>query len=287
MMAKILVIGAKGQVGVDVCTVLAGVGHSVVGLGSAELDVCSIEAVTQAVVRHSPGVIVNCSAYTAVDKAEQERDKAYQVNVVGPKNLAVVSSQFDVPVIHISTDYVFDGSKSSAYMETDPAAPLGVYGKTKLGGELALTEGCVKHIVLRTSWVFGLHGGNFVKTILRLAKDRDTLDIIGDQVGAPTYAGDIAGAVERIVLAIGKSNVTWGVYHYAGQEAVSWADFARSILSESGDFERVLVRDITTAEYAAPAPRPLNSRLDCSKIIENFDVALSDWRQALPMFVRG
>ena len=284
-MKNILVLGARGQVGVEVCALMSAKGYQVSGFGSAELDVCDHMAVIKAVERLKINVVINCSAYTAVDKAEDEEDLAYQVNAVGPENLAFVSKQFDIPVIHISTDYVFDGSKIGAYVEHDETGPKNAYGRSKLSGEQLMTATCEKFVILRTSWVFGLAGANFVKTILRLAEDRDSLNIIGDQLGAPTYAGDIAVAILRIVEAVQVDENLWGIYHFSGDHVVSWAGFARQILSLR-DGSEVVISEITTEEYGAPAPRPLNSEMSGEKILNAFGVAQSDWRLALPRFVK-
>ena len=282
---NVLVLGAKGQVGVDLCELMpAEEGYQVYGFGSSELDVCNREAIANTVDELTIDIVINCSAYTAVDKAEDEPEKAYQINAIGPKNLAAISNQFDIPVIHISTDYVFDGKKQGEYNELDNTNPINVYGKSKLAGEGYLAGGCNKYIILRTSWVFGLSGANFVKTILRLTQVRDSLNIIGDQFGAPTYTGDIAAAILRIVDVVQEDESLWGVYHFSGDHVVSWAQFARHIVLEGGN-SSVVINEITTQEYDSPAPRPLNSAMKGEKILNTFGIKQSDWRQAVKLFL--
>ena len=284
-MINILVLGARGQVGVDVCELLGAHEYNVMAFGSAEMDVCDAEGLVNFVEQGDVDVIVNCSAYTAVDKAEEEPGKAQKVNADGPKNLALISSKFNIPVIHISTDYVFDGSKLDAYIESDITNPINVYGKSKLAGENYLVEGCEKYIILRTSWVFGLHGNNFVKSMVRLVREREFLAVIGDQLGQPTYAGDIAQAILVIIKNICSGGRRWGIYNFAGDDAVSWAEFSRIIAKAAGRDQQVTIKDISTEEYNAPAARPRNSRLSAEKFYSAYGMPFSNWRKALNLFL--
>lgn len=280
---KILVTGAKGQVGSALCRLGAQTAFEVVGLGSQDLDISDESAIRDIMVNVRPDVIINAAAYTAVDKAEQEQEQAYRTNAEGPAYLARAAAAADIPLLHFSTDYVFDGSKESSYVETDPVAPLGVYGTTKLAGERAIQAGHSKHLIFRTSWVFGLEGHNFPKTILRLAAERPEIRVVADQWGCPTYADDIARAVFDVLSVYQKKgSLDWGLYHYAGQPSCNWHEFATYLLGIA--FEMKLIAAIprttriSTAEYPTAAKRPANSRLNCDKFTSAFaNVPLSDW----------
>ena len=233
-----------------------------------------------------PTAIINAAAHTAVDKAETDIDASYAINRDGPAFLAEAAQQVGAVLLHISTDYVFAGDKYELYVETDPVDPQGVYGASKLAGEVAVAEFCSRHLILRTAWVFGEHGNNFVKTMLRVGAQRDSLGVVADQFGGPTYAGDIAAALLTMAQqALQPDFSAWGVYHYAGEPHVSWYQFAKAIFQvaeEQGLLARLpQVNGITTAEYPTPARRPANSRLDCRKIQLVFGIAPSDWQAAL------
>ena len=292
----LLVTGANGQLGKCLADQLKAknIQHSL--LSRQEADINDTVVLERIIAEKGISAIINAAAYTAVDKAESEPDLAKRVNEDGPLALAKLCTRFDIPLLHVSTDYVFDGTSNTPYTELDQTSPTGVYGQTKLNGELLVQQHCEKHIILRTAWVFSEYGNNFVKTMLRLAKDRDTLGVVGDQIGCPTYAGDIANALVEIALQLHESSVEqaaeqkaeqsrYGIYHYAGNEAVSWHGFAEAIFKQAkamGVLENIpTVNAITTEEYPTPAKRPAYSVLSNSKIKANFQLEASDWRVAL------
>lgn len=284
-MAKFLITGANGQVGYCLTQQLQGK-HEILAVDRDELDITDQSAVKQAVENFCPDVIINAAAHTAVDRAETEVELSEAINVKGPQYLAEAAKNVDAAILHISTDYVFDGQREGKYKETDATDPQGVYGKTKLEGEQAVAKANDKFIVLRTAWVFGEHGNNFVKTMLRLTKTRDTLGVVADQVGGPTYAGDIARALIQIAeKIINGETVEYGIYHFTGEPYVSWCDFAKAIFAEAisqNVLEKApLVNAITTADYPTPAKRPANSCLDLTKIQQVFGIQPSDWQTAL------
>lgn len=284
-MAKFLITGANGQVGYCLTQQLQGK-HEILAVDRDELDITDQSAVKQAVENFCPDVIINAAAHTAVDRAETEVELSEAINVKGPQYLAEAAKNVDAAILHISTDYVFDGQREGKYKETDATDPQGVYGKTKLEGEQAVAKANDKFIVLRTAWVFGEHGNNFVKTMLRLTKTRDTLGVVADQVGGPTYAGDIASALIQIAeKIINGETVEYGIYHFTGEPYVSWCDFAKAIFAEAisqNVLEKApLVNAITTADYPTPAKRPANSCLDLTKIQQVFGIQPSDWQTAL------
>ena len=210
---KILLTGADGQLGRCLQDVFAASQHTLVAMGRSQLNITDDIAVARVVEREAPDVILNAAAYTAVDKAEAEPELASQINVLGPALLASAASKYGCLLVHISTDYVFDGTKPSAYLEEDEVSPLGVYGSSKLRGEIEVQRRCLKHVVLRTSWVFGETGSNFPKTMLRLAADRSEISVVSDEYGCPTYTGDIANTCLEVVKAYAESNLNYGVYH--------------------------------------------------------------------------
>lgn len=284
---KILVTGANGQVGYCLQQQLREQGWDFVALTRTELDISDSVAVNSAVAQYQPDIIINAAAYTAVDKAEQEQALAYAINRDGPANLARAAKDNGAAILHISTDYVFAGDATGTYSENDPTAPQGAYGKSKLEGEEAVATINDKHIILRTAWVFGEHGNNFVKTMIRLGNSRDTLGIVADQEGGPTYAGDIASALLSIAKHYATGNMTpWGTYHYAGLPHISWFGFAQHIFAQvekAALYNKAIpqLNAITTADYPTPAKRPANSKLDCSKLENAFGIAPSDWQSAL------
>ena len=284
-MAKFLITGAKGQVGYCLTHQLQGK-HEILAVDRDELDITDKSAVKNVVENFRPDVIINAAAHTAVDRAETEVELSESINVKGPQYLAEAAKSIDAAILHISTDYVFDGQREGKYKETDATDPQGVYGKTKLEGEQAVAKANDKFIVLRTAWVFGEHGNNFVKTMLRLAKTRNTLGVVADQIGGPTYAGDIAANLIHIAeKAIAGKGVQYGIYHFTGEPYVSWCDFAKAIFDEAVSQNVLekgpLVNAITTADYPTPAKRPANSCLDLTKIQQVFGIQPSDWKKAL------
>ena len=284
-MAKFFITGAEGQVGYCLTQQLQGK-HEILSVDRDELDITDQSAVKNAVENFRPDVIINAAAHTAVDRAETEVELSEAINVKGPQYLAEAAKDVGATILHISTDYVFDGQREGKYKETDATDPQGVYGKTKLEGEQAVSKANDKFIVLRTAWVFGEHGNNFVKTMLRLAKTRNTLGVVADQIGGPTYAGDIAASLIHIAeKAIAGESVQYGIYHFTGEPYVSWCDFAKAIFDEAVS-QNVLekapfVNAITTADYPTPAKRPANSCLDLTKIQQVFGIQPSDWKKAL------
>lgn len=285
-MVKILITGANGQVGSCLVTQLKDSKYDVLALDKSGLDISDKEAVFTVVEQFVPTIIINAAAYTAVDKAESESSIAHDINAQGPLYLAEAAAKIGAVLLHISTDYVFNGLGEDAYREDDKTDPHSVYGRTKLEGELAVLSANPRSIILRTAWVFGEIGNNFVKTMLRLAKNRDSLGIVGDQVGGPTYAGDIASALIQIAQSVvaGKT-VSFGIYHFTGMPYVSWFEFAQAIFAEALQQgvipKQPQLNKITTADYPTPAKRPFNSRLDLSKIKSAFDINPSDWQAAL------
>ena len=285
MSVDILLTGVGGQLGWEVARRVQAP-LTIQALGRAHLDITNRGQVLKAVAAASPKVVVNAAAYTAVDKAEADRNTAFAVNRDGAAHLAEACARHNLPLIHVSTDYVFDGRKPAPYMEDDPPAPLGVYGASKQAGEVAVREGCARHVILRTAWVHGVHGSNFVKTVLRLGRQRSLLRIVDDQYGSPTFAGDLAGAVisvaGRIIDSTLPPNGT-GTFHCAGSGTTTWCGFARRIFSVAGPRLETApkIHAITTAEYPTPARRPANSVLDCGKLARIYGIVLRPWEEAL------
>ncbi len=282
---KILITGCNGQVGHCLVKQLKGKAD-VLAVDKEQLDITDKVAVFSTVSEFVPDYVINAAAHTAVDKAEQEVDLSFAINRDGPKYLAQASESCGAVMLHISTDYVFNGAGEAPYQESDAVGPQGVYGQSKLAGEHAVAKACAEHLILRTAWVFGEHGNNFVKTMLRLGQDRDALSIVGDQFGGPTYAGDIAGALITMIEYIEKEGVhQWGVYHFSGMPYASWYEFAQQIFTVAKD-KLVLANtptlsSVPTSAYPTPAKRPANSRLDCRKIEQQFGIKPSDWQAAL------
>jgi len=276
---KILVTGAKGQLG-QCLTDQDSLDNdiNIDAYSSSELDITDLDALRNQLKISAPDYVINAAAYTAVDKAESEPEKAFAVNETGTLNLAVACNECDTPLIHVSTDYVFSGTASLSYKETDTVRPSSVYGASKLAGEKAIMENCSKYIIVRTAWVFSEYGNNFVKTMLKLGQSRDSLSVVGDQVGNPTYAGDLAKALIDICKVDDDKSTadSWGIYHYVGGSVVSWHQFAQNIfekaLSTGLIQNSIAVESITTAEYPTPASRPAYSVLDTQKIKETFGV---------------
>lgn len=280
---KLLITGSHGQVGTELVRQALILGWEVKGTSRDELDITDAHAVSLFVQDVKPDVVINAAAYTAVDRAEDDSDAAFTVNWDGPGNLAKACVEFDIPLVHYSTDYVFDGSKPGAYGEDDPVAPLGVYGESKLAGEKAVRDVCSKYLILRIGWVFSAYGNNFVKTMLRLGTERDELGVVADQFGKPTSAAEIA----RITLAIlMDTKGKWGTYHLAQPEAISWHGFSEVIFAEARSQAIQLkignVKAIGTSDYPTPAKRPANSELNCECVESVFDIHIRPWRESLP-----
>ena len=293
---KILVTGVNGQVGHELVRSLQGLGE-VVGFDRATLDLSNPDQIRQVVRDFAPTLIVNPAAYTAVDKAETELELSRQINGIAPGILAEEAKRLGAPLIHYSTDYVYDGDKTGIYVETDPTNPQNAYGRTKLAGEKAIVASGCAHVIFRTSWVYGARGGNFVKTMLRLGADRDVLRVVGDQHGAPTWSRTIADLTAHIVAqGLAQSNAAahaqadwWqqksGVYHLTGGGATTWAGFAEAIFEMKGLSCRV--EHIPASEYPTPAKRPSNSRVSNEKLAQTFGIAAPDWRVSLKQCLEG
>jgi dTDP-4-dehydrorhamnose reductase len=286
-MIRILLTGVNGQVGWELQRTLAPLGH-VNALGRNDLDLTSPHQLRQAIHGFKPDIIINAAAYTAVDKAESEPDLAMAINTDAPGVMAEEMKKLGGILIHYSTDYVFDGSKSSPYVESDKTGPLNVYGRSKLAGELAIASTGVAHLIFRTSWVYASRGRNFVLTMLRLAKERDTLAIVNDQYGAPTWARMLAEATAQIIakctdrqtgaMALQPDDI--GVYHMTAGGRTNWHDFAKFIFRYMS-IDKIHLKAISTAAYPTPAQRPTNSVLSNEKLQQHFGISLPDWGDSL------
>jgi dTDP-4-dehydrorhamnose reductase len=299
MFPRFLITGSNGQLGFELQRALAPLGE-VIALDRSGCDLSNPDSICDAVRAAKPDAIFNAGAYTAVDKAESEPDLAHSINAVAPGIIGEEAAKIGALVIHYSTDYVFDGAKAEAYLETDIPNPLGVYGMTKLGGEHALATSGAMHLIFRTSWVYGLNGKNFIKTILRLANERAELKIVADQFGAPTGApllADVSAHVAARYLREGADSFPFGLYHLAASGKTSWHGLARHVVTKAATAHVNLqakaecILPITTPEYPTPAARPANSRLNTSKFVEAFGIQLPDWRngvdQVMDALVQG
>lgn len=280
---KILVTGRDGQVARSLAE--RGGAHELIFAGRPELDLADPASIERTVATANPDLVVSAAAYTAVDKAEDEPELAMAVNGEGPGVLARAAARIGAPVVHLSTDYVFDGSLDRPWREEDPVAPLGVYGATKLTGEQAVAASGARYAILRTAWVYSPFGSNFVRTMLRLAEGRDTLNVVEDQLGCPTSAHDIADAILAVIVAWQADAVRGAdaIYHFAGTGETDWADFGRAIFAESArrGGPVATVEGIPSSAYPTRAQRPANSRLDCARIAEVFGVRAPPWQQSL------
>ncbi|RUW24714.1 dTDP-4-dehydrorhamnose reductase [Mesorhizobium sp. M4B.F.Ca.ET.215.01.1.1] len=287
---RIAVTGREGQIAASLLEAAQGRSDmEVVAVGRPQLDLARPDTVFKALEASRPDIIVSAAAYTAVDQAEDEPDLAFAVNAEGAGTVAEAAARLGVPVIHLSTDYVFDGTKDGAYVETDAPAPLGVYGASKLAGEVAVAAANPRHLILRTAWVYSPFGRNFVKTMLRLAGDRDEIAVVADQWGTPTSALDIADAILHVaaVLHGDKDFVSFGIYHLAGTGETTWSGFARHILeiSKALGGPHAGVREIATRDYPTKARRPANSRLSTAKFAVAFGWTAPKWRASAEIVV--
>lgn len=276
-MTTILVTGSNGQLGHCIKDIAKN--HkdlNFIYTDYQELDICSLNDVQHFFKANKIDYCINCAAYTAVDKAESEPEKAYNINVLGAKNLALACKTHQVTLIHISTDFVFDGQSKLPYVETDKANPISVYGKTKLEGELEIQEILTNYFIIRTSWLYSEHCNNFMKTMLKLGKERDELSIVNEQIGTPTYAGDLA---QVIIDIINDTKKMYGLYHFSNEGIASWYDFAKAIFEESNI--KIKVLPIKSKDYITPAQRPYFSVLDKTKIKNNFQMIIPYWRESL------
>ncbi len=273
-MSGILVFGRSGQVATELQRLA-----DVMALGRDQVDLSDPAACDAAIREHRPRAVINAAAYTAVDPAEEDETQATVINGVAPAAMAQACAALDIPLVHISTDYIFAGTGTSAQGPSDSPSPQNAYGRSKLAGEEAIRAAGGCHAILRTSWVFSAHGGNFVKTMLRLSQTRDSLTVVADQIGGPTPARAIAEACLSIAEQLVRDPAKTGTYHFSGAPEVSWCDFANAIFAEAGRDTKAL--PIPTADYPTPAARPLNSRLDCSSTKQVFELARPDWRAGL------
>src|SRR6266436_2188090 len=285
---KILVFGAGGQVGREVCRAAWPSRYQLLPFERKAIDITGSASVSETVRRESPDLVINVAAYTAVDRAESEPEMAWAVNCAGAAHLAAACDESGAPLVHLSTDYVFNGRKIDAYREEDAVDPLGVYGRSKEAGERAVRAALEQHVILRTAWVFGASGINFVKTMLRLAGERPVLRVVADQRGCPTAAADIAAALIVIAEYIERGEARWGTYHFAGDAVISWHGFAEAIfeLAVPQLAPHPKLEPIATEQYPTPAQRPMNSVLDCRRIEQAFGVSPSPWRASLASVIQ-
>ena len=287
---KILTYGESGQLGYELMRQGQALSLDIHGVAYPQTDISEISRVASVFAGCRPDLVINAAAYTNVDGAESEPALAMAINKDGPANLARVCAENKIPLIHISTDYVFDGAKGVPYLETDPVSPLGVYGRSKAEGEQAVRSVLDEHIIIRTSWLYGSHGHNFVKTMLKLAMEREEIRVVYDQYGSPTSAADLAAAILSIADFVRQRRaINWGIYHYCGSGIVSWYEFAKTIIEIGKQYTRlktIRVEPIKTAEYPTPAARPAYSALDCSLIYQHFGISAKPWRDSLKIVIQ-
>ncbi len=283
-MKRALVTGGSGQLGAAVAARAHGAGYHVVAPPRSALDLTDENALRAAVAADQWAVVINCAAYTAVDRAEAEADLAASINHDAARILAEACAERAIPIIHVSTDYVFDGSKTGPYLETDPVSPIGIYGQTKAAGEAAVRAANPRHAIIRTAWVVSAHGNNFIKTMLRLARERDEVGVVNDQRGCPTHAGDLASAILAVADRMtGTPPQLAGTWHFTNAGEASWHDFARFIFDdlEQQGKKRPVLKAISTLDYPTPAKRPANSRLDLRQFVQDFGITPRRWQDAV------
>ena len=275
---KILATGATGQLGHDVCRVLLRRGIEHIGVGTADFDITNKESTQAFIGNYRPDAVIHCAAYTKVDLAEDEAESCMRVNAEGTRNIALACRACGAKMVYLSTDYVFPGTGSVPWEVDDPTGPLNVYGRSKLAGEQAVRELMERYFIVRTSWVIGAHGNNFVKTMLRLAETHDRLRVVDDQIGSPTFTADLAPLLCDMI-----ETEKYGVYHATNEGFCSWAELAKAVFRLSG--KAVAVEQVSTEEYGAKALRPKNSRLSKRSLDENGFARLPDWKDALIQYV--
>jgi dTDP-4-dehydrorhamnose reductase len=287
---KILITGAGGQLGRELINQGQLKGFSVQAPSEDDMDITDLEKIDRCMDFHQPEVVINAAAYTQVDKAESEAALAFAVNTTGSANLARMCAKNKIPLVHISTDYVFDGQKGTSYLETDAISPVGIYGRSKAEGEIEIRSHLKEHIILRTSWLYGIHGHNFAKTILKLATTKPKIRVVADQYGSPTNAADLAQTILIISDRMQFNNdVDWGTYHYCGQGVISWYNFAEKIVGLArlyADVKTTRIEPITTADYPTRALRPIYSALDCSRIQKHFGINPKPWQKSLEITIK-
>jgi len=273
---KVLVFGKTGQVARALIAVGPAQGVQIIALGRDDADLSDPKACAAAIAASDADAVINAAAWTAVDAAESQEDAAYAVNAAAPAAMAEACAARGLPFVHLSTDYVFDGSEGDPWLPDAPTHPLSAYGRTKRAGEQLIAQAGGAFVILRTAWVFDGEGQNFVTTMLRLSETRNALSVVADQTGGPTPAAAIADACLAVAKAMTTGQAASGIYHLSGAPDVTWADFARAIFATAG--RDVMVTDITTADYPTPARRPANSRLDCTSLSDTFGITRPDWR---------
>ncbi len=288
-MTRILLLGAGGQVGREIAALAAERAVPLTALDRTGVDITNADAIDRAMEAHQPDIVINAAAYTAVDKAESEPALADLINATAPGLIARACASHGAGLIHISTDYVFDGTKTGAYVESDPIAPLGVYGASKAAGEAAVREALDHHMIVRTAWVYGAYGNNFLKTMLRLANDRDRLTIVADQRGCPTATRDIAEGLLAAAEALKGDAAKAGTYHLAGTGVTTWFDFASEIIARAAPLtgKQPEMAPITTADYPTPARRPANSELSSELFATTFGFRAAPWQQRVAEVVEA
>lgn len=279
-------MGHQGMLAQALKTCFSGSDFTAVTLGRPVLDITQAWSIRQALAEVLPSIVINAAAYTAVDQAESDWEQAFAVNRDGTAHVAAACYEKGIPLIHISTDYVFDGAAERPYREDDPPGPLGVYGESKWQGEVAIRTRHPEHVIVRTAWIYSQHGHNFLKTMLRLARERDELRVVNDQHGCPTWSLDLAEALLMICQQIQRDRnaVPWGTYHFCSAEPTTWFDFTQAIIEMARSFEPLQVRNIVpipASGYPTPAQRPANSVLDCAKIQATFGIEPQPWRERL------
>lgn len=288
---KILITGACGQLGRALVEQSNVLGLEALAPSHRQLDITDFENVKHFLNFHRPFVVINAAAYTQVDNAETEKSSAFAVNKTGCANIAQICAENGMPLIQISTDYVFDGKKRTPYLETDPIAPSGVYGMSKAEGENVVRSHLEQHIILRTSWLYGVHGHNFVKSILKLARKEKIIRVVSDQYGSPTSAFDLAQVIFIIMgFLIRDTAVDWGTYHYCGRGVISWHEFAEAIVNFARphfDVKTTRVEPIKTADYPSKAARPFFSALDCTLIEKHFGIEPKPWQKSLKSTIQS
>jgi len=289
-MNQILVSGANGQVGYELVKLGPRYDFEILGCDRSNFDITSTESIFSALENNKPDLIINAAAYTNVDKAEMNSEAAYLSNQHGVFNLANACVKLNIPLFHISTDYVFDGTKDNPYIETDPVSPISVYGKSKLAGESAIRKILKKHLILRTSWVFSERGNNFLKTILNLADKKKEIQVVQDQFGGPTSASSIANILLRLSKMASNKSFTWGTYHFCQSPYVSWYDFAKYILANAHEIglldNNLEILPILSKNYPYVAQRPRNSTLSNIKLFEDFGIETQSWKNDVKEIIR-
>ena len=287
---NLLIIGSNGQLGWEICRQGEERGFDIIPLDFPEIDITNREYLNEKIAPYDFDILINCAAYTAVDKAESEHELAYSVNRDGSLFLAEICAEKNVPLVQVSTDYVFSGNKDVCNLETDLIEPLGVYGKSKAEGEDRVRTILDNHLILRTSWLYGVHGHNFVKTMLKLGKEREEIRVVADQYGCPTFAADLAEAILDIVSQYDKAQkITWGTYHFCGSGSTTWHGFASKIFEIAKSYDQFKVEKvipIKTTEYPTPAERPKNSVMDCSLLKGCFNINPPLWEESLNVMLR-